>query len=221
MTVFSRLHRNLDPIETLSELIFGLLMVLTFTLGARLLGPEELTDGRELLLAAIGCNLAWGIIDGFLFLLCRVFERRRMASIHAGLTTLGDDEAGLDALRNELANGLAELGNVDDRERFYASIAAAARRHPPMPVRVTAEDVRGALLVFLLVVVTAIPAAIPFVLIGDPYVALRVSNAVLAGLLLIAGYWWGKHIGASPLLAGTLIMSIGVVLVLIAIPLGG
>ena len=221
MTVFSRLHRNLDPIETLSELIFGLLMVLTFTLGARLLGPEKLTDGRELLLAAIGCNLAWGTIDGFLFLLCRVFERRRMASIHAGLTTLADDEAGLDALRNELANDLAELGNVDDRERFYASIAAAARQHPSPKVRVTLGDLKGAALVFCLVVATAIPAALPFMVVGDPYVALRLSNALLIGLLFLAGYWWGKHIGASRLLAGALIMSIGVVLVLIAIPLGG
>lgn len=221
MSAFARLHRNLGPLDTLAELIFGLLMVLTFTLGARLLGPEELADDRDLLIAAIGCNIAWGIIDGFLFLLGRVFERRRMASIRTGLATSGDDAGGLDALRNELANDLAELGNVDDREKFYVSIAVAARRHPPTPVRVTIEDVRGALLVFLLVVVTAIPAAIPFMIIDDPYVALRASNAALAGLLFVAGYWWGKHIGASPLLAGALIMAIGVVLVLIAIPLGG
>ena len=221
MTVFAKLHRNLDPLDTLAELIFGLLMVLTFTLGARLLGPEELVDGRELLIAAIGCNIAWGIIDGFLFLLGRVFERRRIASICAALATLGDDELGLDALRNELANALVELGNVDDRERFYASIAAAARQRPSPKVRVTGGDVRGALLVCLLVVATAIPAALPFLVITDPYVALRLSNAVLIGLLFLAGYWWGKHIGAAPLLAGALIMSIGVVLVLIAIPLGG
>lgn len=221
MTMFARLHRNLDPLDTLAELIFGLLMVLTFTLGARLLGPDELADGRELLIAAIGCNIAWGIIDGFLFLLGRVFERRRIASIFAALATSGDDATGLDALRNELGNELVELGNVDDRERFYASIAAAARRHPLPKMRVTRGDISGALLVFLLVVATAIPAALPFLVVSDPYLALRLSNAILVGLLFLAGYWWGKHIGASPLLAGALIMSIGVVLVLIAIPLGG
>lgn len=221
MTAFSRLHRNLEPIDTLAELIFGLLMVLTFTLGARLLGPEELSDGSELLIAAIGCNIAWGIIDGFLFLLGRVFERRRIASLCAELATLGDQQAGLQHLRNELSNDLVDLGDVNDRERFYASIVAAAKQRAAPPVRVTLEDLRGALLVFLLVVATAIPAAIPFLVIGDPYVALRVSNGILAILLFVAGYWWGRHIGASPLLAGALVMSIGVVLVLIAIPLGG
>ena len=221
MTVFARLHRNLGPLDTLAELIFGLLMVLTFTLGARLLGPEELVDGRELLIAAIGCNIAWGIIDGFLFLLGRVFERRRIASFCAGLAALGDQQAGLDHLRTELSNDLADIGNTNDRERFYASILAATKLHPSMPVRVTREDLRGAALVFLLVVATAIPAAVPFLIIGDPYVALRVSNGILAALLFVAGYWWGRHIGASPFLSGALIMSIGVVLVLVAIPLGG
>jgi hypothetical protein len=73
-----------------------------------------------------------------------------------------------------------------------------------------------------LVVVTAIPAALPFMFISDAYIALRVSNAILAGLLFLVGFWWGKHIGSpSPALAGLLIMSIGVVLVLVAIPLGG
>jgi hypothetical protein len=221
MTAFSRLHRNLDPIDTLAELIFGLLMVLTFTLGAKLLGPEELADGRELLLAALGCNIAWGVIDGFLFLLGRVFERRRLASLRTQIVALGNREAGLDHLRTELSNDLADIGDVSDRERFYASILAAARKHAPPPVRVTGEDLRGAVLVFLLVVATAVPAAIPFLVIGDPYVALRVSNAMLAALLFVAGYWWGRHIGASPFLAGGLIMAIGVILVLIAIPLGG
>jgi hypothetical protein len=219
--VFSRLHRNLDPIETLGELIFGLIMVLTFTIGARLLGADEPTDGRELLIAAIGCNIAWGIIDGFLFLLGRVFERRRIASIHAAMAAQSDHTMDLELLRSELDGDLTELGNAEDRERFYASIAAAVHRSKPGPVRVTLNDLSGAALVFCLVVATAIPAAVPFMIVSDSYVALRVSNTILVGLLFLVGFWWGKHIGASPGLAGFLIMAIGVVLVLVAIPLGG
>lgn len=219
--VFSRLHRNLDPVETLGELIFGLIMVLTFTIGARLLGADEPMDGKELLIAALGCNIAWGMIDGFLFLLSRVFERRRIASIHAALAAHSDPAIDLGPLRSELTSGLAELGDAGDRERFYASIAAAARRSKPRPVQVTLNDLSGAALVFCLVVATAIPAALPFMMISDGYIALRVSNTILVGLLFLVGFWWGKHIGASPGLAGALIMSIGVALVLVAIPLGG
>lgn len=219
--LFRRLHRNLDPVDTLGELIFGLIMVLTFTIGARLLDADEPTDGKELLIAAIGCNIAWGIIDGFLFLLSRVFERRRIASLHAALAAQSDQTIDLEPLRSELNNDLTELGDTEDRERFYASIAAAARRSKPRPVRVMLNDLSGAALVFCLVVATAIPAAVPFMIVSDGYVALRVSNAILVGLLFLVGFWWGKHIGASPGLAGAVIMSIGVALVLVAIPLGG
>jgi hypothetical protein len=52
-------------------------------------------------------------------------------------------------------------------------------------------------------------------------VALRTSNALMTVLLFAVGYLWGKQIGARPVLAGALIMSIGIALVLVAIPLGG
>jgi hypothetical protein len=40
-------------------------------------------------------------------------------------------------------------------------------------------------------------------------------------LLFVVGFLWGRHVGSRPLVAGLLIMSIGLALVLIAIPLGG
>lgn len=219
MTLFRALHRHLDPGDTLAELIFGLLMVLTFTLGARLLGPEESTDG--LLLAAVGCNVAWGIIDGFLFVLSQVFERLRVASVMESLRTAPDEPAAAAALRAELESDLVALGETTHRDRFYASIVAAARSKPGARPKLLAEDLRGAVRVFLLVVATAVPAALPFLVWDDAYLALRISNALLIGCLFVIGFLWGRHVGARPLFAGTLIMSIGIVLVLIAIPLGG
>jgi hypothetical protein len=215
------LHRHLDPADTLGELIFGIIMVLTFTIGARLLGSEEPLDSRELLIAAIGCNIAWGIIDGFLFLLGQVYERRRLATLKAQVRLARDEITALAALHAEFDGDVTTLGDPQDRDRFYASIAAAARIAPEDVVRVTGEDLRGAFLIFCLVAITSLPAAPPFVLLEDSYVALRTSNAVMTALLFVVGYLWGRQIGARPILAGTLIMSIGVALVLVAIPLGG
>lgn len=221
MTLFRSLHRHLDPGDTLAELIFGLLMVLTFTLGARLLGSDEPTDGRALLAAAIGCNIAWGVIDGFLFILGRAFERLRAMHVLNSLRIAGDEPAAMAVLRAELDGDLSALADAAHRERFYASIAAAARGAPVARARLRAEDLRGAIRVFFLVVATAVPAALPFLVWDDAELALRVSNALLIACLFAIGFLWGRHVGARPLLAGTLIMSIGIVLVLIAIPLGG
>jgi len=221
MIIFSRLHRVLDPVETLGELIFGLIMVLTFTIGAKLLAAEEPINGRELLIAAIGCNVAWGIIDGFLYVLGRVFERRRVASLMGVLRSRPDPAAGLSELHAELAGDLADLGDKEARRRFYLSILSEVRQRPLAPVRITFEDLRGAALVFVLVLSTSIPAAIPFLFIADDYLALRLSNAILVALLFFVGFRWGQQVGSRPWIAGSLIMSIGLALVLVAIPLGG
>jgi VIT1/CCC1 family predicted Fe2+/Mn2+ transporter len=221
MSLFRKVHRHLDPGTTLAELIFGLLMVLTFTLGARLLGPEEPTDGRELLVAAIGCNIAWGVIDAFLYVLGAVYERLRIANVRKSLRDLPDGPAAIATLHSELGGDLADLGDPSHRDRFYASILAAARGGRGARPQLLAEDLRGAVRVFFLVVLTAIPAALPFVVWDDTYLALRISNALLLVCLFVIGFFWGRHVGARPLLAGALIASIGVILVLIAIPLGG
>jgi hypothetical protein len=221
MILFSKLHRHLDPGTTLAELIFGLLMVLTFTLGARLLGPDEPTDGRELLVAAIGCNIAWGLIDGFLYVLGGVYERLRVANVANSLRAARDDPSAIAALQAELGGGLVDLGDAAHRDRLFASILSAVRSGPGARPRLLAEDMKGAVRVFFLVVVTAVPAAAPFLVWDDAYLALRVSNALLIVSLFVVGFLWGRHVGARPMFAGTLIMSVGIVLVLIAIPLGG
>ena len=142
MTSLGKLHRHLDPGTTLAELIFGLLMVLTFTLGARLLGPDEPTDGRELMIAAIGCNIAWGIIDGFLFVLGNVYERLRVATLTESLRVAKYDPAAIAALQGELGGSLSDRGDAAQRDRFYISILAAVRGGPAEKPQLLAEDLR-------------------------------------------------------------------------------
>jgi VIT1/CCC1 family predicted Fe2+/Mn2+ transporter len=220
MNILRRLHRHLDPSESLGELIFGLIMVLTFTLGARLLEGEEPVDGNTLMIAAIGCNLAWGIIDGFLFVLSRVYERRRVATLAAFLHH-ADEMSALAAIERELENDLSAIVDDAERDRFYKLVARAARHRRHLAVHVLPEDIRGAVAIFCLVLVTAVPAALPFLLIGDGHLALRASNALLVALLFVIGFLWGRQVGAKPWLSGFLIMSVGAALALIAILLGG
>jgi VIT1/CCC1 family predicted Fe2+/Mn2+ transporter len=132
-----------------------------------------------------------------------------------------DNTAAVAAIQGELDGDLTSFADPVERDRFYASIVAAARARPAETVKITAADLRGAVLVLCLVLATAVPAALPFLLIQDGYLALRVSNFLLVGLLFVVGFLWGRHVGSKPLLAGVLIMSIGLALVLIAIPLGG
>ena len=55
-------HRILEPMDRISEILFGLIMALTFTLTLGVVTVDRI-QVRTMLLAALGCNLAWGIID--------------------------------------------------------------------------------------------------------------------------------------------------------------
>src|SRR5258706_14811585 len=87
----SIIDRYLDPGESLSEVLFGLVMTLTFTLGAGVLVRDDPEAWRELLVAAVGCNVAWGIIDAAMYIAAQLFEgAQRRGLVHA--VQRADDE---------------------------------------------------------------------------------------------------------------------------------
>ena len=74
----SLIDRYVDPATSLGEVMFGLIMTLTFTLGAGIIIEDEGREGaRQLLIALIGCNIAWGIIDAALYLVGQLLNRGR------------------------------------------------------------------------------------------------------------------------------------------------
>ena len=58
----------------MSEVLFGLIMVLTFT-GSLSIAEAGRGDLRAMLIGALGCNLAWGVIDAILYLMGCLAER--------------------------------------------------------------------------------------------------------------------------------------------------
>ena len=64
----------LEPSERIAEVVFGLIMFLTITGSLRVAaaGPE---DVDTMLVNALGCNLAWGIIDAVLYCMGRGGEK--------------------------------------------------------------------------------------------------------------------------------------------------
>ena len=66
--------RVLVPMERISDTLFGLILALTFicSLGVATAGNIKI---QTMLIGALGCNLAWGIVDGGLYLLARINEQ--------------------------------------------------------------------------------------------------------------------------------------------------
>jgi hypothetical protein len=218
----SLLHRYLDPSTSLAEILFGLIMTLTFTLGAGLIIEDEGRAGaRELLIAVIGCNIAWGIIDAALFLAGELFDRGRLRRLGRAIRGARDPATGAALVASELNPLVGDLLSPQETQTLYARIARNVSSKAETTTSITRADWLGAAMSFALVVVAGIPAAIPFLLIDDARLALRVSNAVLVALLFFTGYWWARYTVSKPWLVGVSFLVIGIVLVAAAIALGG
>jgi hypothetical protein len=216
-------HRYLDPSLSLPEVLFGLIMTLTFTLGAGIIIEDEGREGaRQLLIALIGCNVAWGVIDGALHMVDNVFHRGRLRRLGQNVRGAADQGTAVALVAGELDELLEMVTSPAERETLYARIATNLRSRPAAGVnRINKADFLGAFTIFWLVALASLPAAIPFLLIDDARLALRISNAILIAMLFITGFYWARYTLGRPWLVGLSFLLGGVVLVLVAIALGG
>jgi len=218
----SLVHRYLDPATSLAEILFGLIMTLTFTLGAGIIIDDEGREGaRELLIAVIGCNIAWGVIDGALYLVNEWFDRGRLRRLGQAIREASDAGAARIVVAGELDEVLEDVTSVSERENLYARIADNVRSRPAKAAVIGKADFMGAFTSFWLVVITSAPAAIPFLLFDDARFALRVSNAILLASLFIVGYGWARFTMGRPWIVGLMLLLGGTILVGLSILLGG
>ncbi|MBP7937009.1 MAG: VIT1/CCC1 transporter family protein [Phycisphaerae bacterium] len=215
------IHRYLEPADRINEVLFGLIMVLTITLTAGLAVEDTAQGERELLIATVGCSIAWGIIDGVMFMMGNMLDRARRARYLMAVQRAPDEAAGMAVVEQALDGTLASLMTEEERARVRRSVYTTALRTPPERTGLHKEDLLGALASCLLVIVSTIPAAVPFLFISRTHVALRVSNALLVAMLFLTGYQWGKHANANRLGTGLAFLVAGLALVGITIALGG
>ena len=211
-------RRVLDPIDRVSEVLFGLIMVLTFT-GSLSVAEAGRDDVRTMLIGALGCNIAWGIIDGVLYLMGNLAEKgKQLLTFQAARTTTQPEEA-----RRLIAGALPEMiaSVVEPAELDAMHRRLKQLPEPPARARLGKEDWTGALGVFSIVFLSTLPVALPFVFIGEIGPALRVSNAVAIVLLFVTGYAFGRMCGRRPWILGGSMVLLGCALVSVAMALGG
>ena len=210
--------RVLDPVDRVSEVLFGLIMVLTFT-GSLSVAEAGRDDVRAMLIGALGCNLAWGIIDGILYLMgCLAEKGRNLMTFQAVRSATDPQQAHrliADALPPVIASVLqpAELDAMQQRLKQLPE--------PPDRAHLSKDDWLGGAAVFLLVFLSTFPVVIPFIVMRNAVPALRVSNAIAIVMLFITGYVYGRNVGHHPWLVGISMVVLGAVLSALTMALGG
>ena len=206
----------LDPIERVSEVLFGLILVLTFTCTIR---AKENGQVYAILVEALGCTLAWAMIDaGFYLLGCLSDRGHKLRLLRQLRRSFDQDEA-----RRIMAKVLPPL----IESHLHCEAIESLRQElmllpePPKRPRLTAEDWKGALGVLLFASTAILPITIPFAFMSDARLALLVSHCIAILLLFLAGWALGRLTSEHPLRVGFSMVVFGSAMIAIALALGG
>lgn len=210
--------RVLEPSERIGEILFGLIMVLTVT-GATSVVTADRTEIQTMLIAALGCNVAWGIIDAGMYLMARLAEQGSNALLLREVRGTADRERAHRTIADALPPLLASIFQPSQLDLIREGI----RRLPESETRprLTGRDWLGALGVCILVILSTLPVVIPFLILGNAQTALRVSNVIAVVSLFFCGVIFARYAGLRPWPTGLTMVVVGAALVGIAIALGG
>lgn len=222
------LGRFLDPIDRLTEAIYAVLIVMTFTMAYRAIDASQFSEQTvsqavtSLAIAAFGCAVAWGIIDGAMFILLSMLERGENSRLLKKVKAASSEQAGIDVIAEHLDPTLESVMSEDERKQIYQQAYQRMHDNEVKQIGFKRDEFFGALGVMIIAILVTLPVVLPLLIFRtDANVALRASNLMAIFMLFLFGYQWGKYANGKPIRVGLLLAGLGLAMVLIAIPLGG
>jgi VIT1/CCC1 family predicted Fe2+/Mn2+ transporter len=208
----------LSPVDRVSELLFGLFMALTFV-GAVSVAEAGQEEIRKMLTAALGCNLAWGLVDAVMYLVRTVTDRGRSLTLLRSVQAAPDAESGRRLIERALSRDAAGLVSTAEVEAMRERIVALTSL--PVRPRLNRGDFLAALGIFLIVVASTFPVVLPFVLLQDVGTAKNLSRAIAVAMLFFGGLALGRYAGYGSWKVGLMMAGLGAALVAAIRALGG
>jgi hypothetical protein len=205
----------LSPSDRHSEVLFGLIMVLTIT------GTVWLETGssKAIISAGIGACIAWGIVDGIIYVYSNLLERGRIALAAREATTCMGEGCDIRTIKEELKDTIVDT--LGEREKHEVAQHILVRLKPvENHTRATKDDILGGIAAGTLVFISGIPLLLPFLFLNGIW-ALRLSRIIGFVMLFGIGYRWGGYVGRSRFWTGVTMLSVGIAITGVVIALGG
>src|SRR3954463_100074 len=133
--------RPLDPSERIAEVLFGLIMELTFTctISAAEAGRQDI---RTMLFAALGCYVVWGVIDAVLYLMGSLAARGQCILTLLSVRGAASAQDGQRIIAGALPPVVASVLQPEELERLRQRLNGLPE--PPARPRLTKEEWKGA-----------------------------------------------------------------------------
>lgn len=208
----------LSPVDRVSEMLFGLFMALTFV-GAVSVAGAGRDEVRAMFAAALGCNLAWGLVDAVMYLVRTVTDRGRALTLVRSVRAAPDAETGRRFIERSLSRGMAGLVSSAEIEAIRGRIVALSS--VPERPELKRDDLLASLAIFAIVVASTFPVVLPFLLIQDVGTAKNLSRAIALAMLFFGGLALGRYAGYGSWKVGLMMAGLGTALVIAINALGG
>jgi len=214
----TRIKGLLSPFDRISEILFGLIMALTFTCTINIFESGR-TEVKDTLIAALGCNIAWGLVDAVMYILGVLSERGRNKTIVKFIRSTNQTESAREFISDALPPLLASVISNEQLDELRKSLLSIPESS--IKVRLTKTDFKTAIGIFFLVFISTFPVVIPFLFITEAQLALRISNLVAIVFMFICGWLLASYGNYNKIVSSISIAVIGVLLVGLTIMLGG
>jgi hypothetical protein len=208
----------IDTEDRISEILFGLIMALTFTCTISITQSDKATVS-DMLIAALGCNTAWGLVDAVLYVLMAKTVQERGFTILNFVRRSKNTGKALQFIADAMPPVIANVLQPDEMEKIRQRILQLPESTAPTKQKF--QDYKIAIGIFFLVLLSTFPVAAPFIFIDDLQTALRISNVIAILMMFFCGWGLGKYAGRNRFFMGIIMSILGIVLVLVTIALGG
>lgn len=208
----------LNTMDRVSEILFGIIMTLTFTCSIGIANAKN-TEIRQLIIAAISCNIAWGLVDAIGYIVSTIVQQSRNRTVLNSVLTTSDADKARKYISDSLPPSIASVLEAAELEQIRSKLANLP--NAGLQVRLTTRDLKRSLMIFFLMFISTLPIVIPFIFTRDTQLALRISNLVAIVLMFLCGWSLAKYVGSNKWLMSFGLTLVGIVLVLITIALGG
>jgi hypothetical protein len=218
------LKTYLSASDRLSEILFGLIMAMT-VIGASkiaLVSGDEVINGRVIIASALGCNIAWGLVDAIMYVFTGLVDRGKYTGLIATINKTKDENAAIAVIDKALDSELLDNLDAAERKQLCAGLFKKLSTVEPKKVRVVRDDIIGAIICFFFAFSTAFLLVIPFFIpVGKLFVKIWLSRIISYGMLFVIGYAYASHTNKGKVRTAVGMVVVGVIINIVIILLGG
>ena len=172
-----------------------------------------------MLIGALGCNVAWGIIDAMLYLMGRLANKGESLTTYLAVRKTTDPHQAQRLISDALPPLVSSILEPAELETMHRRLIALPE--PPARGNLSKDEWLGSIGVFLVVFLSTFPVVLPFIFMRSVGPALRVSNTIAIVMMFLTGYAYGTITGRRPWMVGLGMVVTGTVLVGMTMALGG